>query len=461
MEASTPEVSHELALVPLADVIERLRSGSLRVAEEVLRRRAVNEESVEGFLRGLPPPLLTVWEHGAPAVTLHTAWWSGAWTAREDAWWLLDGAEWVAALLRVASRAPPLVDDGRLIPVCVVRGGHGSLRAALEHLRRLKRAPVTAITQLPFRGRTAGGTIADLVASLSQQGFGELDVPLVARCVTAIVDGDQGGPLQKQVDRPMDTKLYDRSASALQRALVFLQGRARVPNVAVLPYGLYLVVLARFFHKHPSPHARNQMLLTRWYWRDVLAAHEDRGAAMAIRRMQGCVTDDEHASVQALLQQGRAPRPTAEQCWGRVRANPKLLASALAALAPRDATSGDQIPLAGHFNRPRKHWFVRIVVPGAADGPSGSTLFLHRPSTAQAFARALVEASSEVLTSHDVPEPARDALRSGDIAGFVALREAALQERVTRFTEFLASWGAPDRPPIAAFRVAETPGRPT
>jgi len=419
----------------------------------------MSEASAEGFLRGMPPPLLTVWEHGAPAVTLHTASWSGVWPAREDAWWPLDGAEWVTALVRVADRAPLFVADEHLIPVCVVRGDHDSLRAALEHLQRLKRAPLTAITQLPFRGRTTGGSIIDLVVSLSRQGFGELDASLVARCVTAIVDGDQGASLHRQIDRPLDARLYDQSASALQRSLVFLQRRARVPNVAVLPYGLYLAVLARFFHKHPSPHARNQMLLTRWYWRDVLAAHEDRGAAMAIRRMQGCVTDDEHASVQALLQQGHALRPTAEQCWGRVRANPKLLAAVLAAQAPRDVTNGDQVPLVEHFNHPRKRWFVRIVPPASPDGPSGGAVFLHPPATAQAFARALVEASAEVLSSHSVPEPARDALRSGDVAGFVALREAALRERTIHFTDFLAAWGAPDRPPIAAFRVAETPGR--
>jgi len=455
MEPSTPEVSYELTLVPLADLATRFEQGGLRVSEEALRQRKTPAANTGA----LPPPLLTVWEQGAPAAVLDTAAWSGVWPARDDAWWVLDGAEWVAAAVTLALRGTREGGGGTPIPVCVVRGEADAVQAVIANLHRLKRAPPTPLARLPLRGRGPGRSIGDLAVALSREGFGGMEEALVARCVTAVVGGDPGSSLREQVERAVDKRLYDRSASALRRALVFLQGRARVPHAALLPYGLYLAVLARFFDKHPSPHPRNQMLLTRWYWRDVLASHEDRGAAMAVRRAQRCVTDDEHGSVQALLRIGRGPRPTRSECWARVQANRKLLAAALSALAPRNVGGGDPIPLAAHFSQPGRRWFMRIKAPGPRGPIEEATTLLHPPVPMKTFVHMLVEATPEVLATHCVTEEARSALRAGDAASFVAMREAALRERVGQLTEFLAAWDAPDRPPIAAFRVDEAAGR--
>lgn len=455
MESSTPEVSYELALVPLADLAARFERGGLRMSEEALRQRKIPAADTDAF----PPPQLTVWEQGAPAAVLDTAAWSGVWPARDDAWWVLDGAEWVAAAVTLALRGTREGGGGTPIPVCVVRGEADAVRAVIAHLHRLKRAPPTPLARLPLRGRAPGGSIGDLAIALSREGFGGMEEALVARCVTAVVGGDPGGSLREQVERPVDKRLYDRSASALRRALIFLQGRARVPHAVLLPYGLYLAVLARFFDQHPSPHPRNQMLLTRWYWRDVLASHEDRGAAMAVRRAQRCVTDDEHGSVQALLRIGRGPRPTHDECWARVRANRKLLAAALSALGPRDVGSGDPIPLAAHFSQPGGRWFMRIKAPGSRSPFEEEATLLHPPAPMKSFVHMLVEATPEVLSTHCVTEEGRRALRAGDAAGFVAMREATLRARVIELTEFLAAWEAPDRPPIASFRVDEAVGR--
>lgn len=455
MDESQPQASCELRLLTVGDVAERFHGGGLRLTEDTLRRRALGEEEVAGFLRGFPPALLTVWEHGAPAATLKTAWWSGAWPAREDAWWVLDGAGWVTALLRIVARDEVSAGwQDQVVPVCIVRGRGAAVRAVLEHVRRTKRSPTTSVAQLPIRGRASGRTVAGLAVALSREGFGTLREALVARCVTAILGKDPGGPLAAQVHRPIDGELHDRCATALRRALVFLQSRARVPHVATLSYGLHLVVLSRFFDMHPSAHPRNQMLLTRWYWRYVLATSEG-GPAMAIRRMQGCVTEDEHGSVQALLREVPHLRPTPEECWAGVRRNRKLLAVALASFAPRDTAGGERVALAAHLNAPPRSWFVQITASAGVGGHGRDTLLLHPHCAPGELQRALMGASSEVLVSHCVPEDARDALLRGDVAAFVSSREAALRSRVEHFTDSLAAWGASDRPPISALHVAE------
>lgn len=441
----------ETSLVTIDALVERFRAGGLRYAPVAVSASA--EESLRAvLLRGVPAGVLVVWEHPAPATRRHVGDATIGFPARDDAWWVIEGAEWLDVLLRGAGEE--LRDVEIQIPVHVLRTpAEDTLREVYRHLQTRPGRQIAPMPQLPLRRSESVKTIADIAETLRDRDFGSLEPEVVARCVTAILGEDQGAPQAGMLSREVPPALHDRCVDAIGRAIVFLQSRVGLPHIALLPYNLHLVVLSRFFALHPDPHPRSGILLARWFWRDVVANHEDRGAAMAIRRMQHCVDDDEHASVQALLRTGQHVTPGKERAWAAIRRSKKILAVILASLGPRNLMDDTTLDLERHFVLPARDWFVKL--DGTMSGSAVSTLLLHPRMSSAELERAIAHAPAEALRSHMFPDEAVRALTHGKRARAIALRESALREDALEFLNRRAAWDAEDRPPIDALLVAD------
>ena len=97
---------------------------------------------------------------------------------------------------------------------------------------------------------------------------------------------------------------YERTESALERVIRFLQERAGIPHFTFVPFRFHLLVLTRFFALYDDPTPRNLELLSRWFWRSTAAASVlgYTGSTGDIRTLAALVVpDDESGSVQRLL----------------------------------------------------------------------------------------------------------------------------------------------------------------
>lgn len=107
-------------------------------------------------------------------------------------------------------------------------------------------------------------------ARLADLGFGAIEPTTILEAFEAI-RGDKVGKLDPRkldlVDAEVD---LIRTATALRATVKFLRAIAHVPHVAVRPYELPIVVLARFFALHDQPSERSLILLRRWLWRGSL-----------------------------------------------------------------------------------------------------------------------------------------------------------------------------------------------
>src|SRR5690606_8899173 len=86
-------------------------------------------------------------------------------------------------------------------------------------------------------------------------GFGELSPDWFLRCLKVVEGLDLRRTLTEREGDAASAppEAVDRTESALRRAIGFLSEDAGIVHAQLLPYRLPLVVLARFFHRHPQP----------------------------------------------------------------------------------------------------------------------------------------------------------------------------------------------------------------
>ena len=131
------------------------------------------------------------------------------------------------------------------------------------------------------------------------------------------------------------------------------------------------------------------------------------------------------------------------------RANLALLAS----LGPLDLTSGEPVDVSRVLDTENSPGLLRLP------GPSGrveslASIFVH-PQLDDEATEVITAASSRALASHCVPPNAVERLASGDLAGFLKIRRAALQRVLSERRDALAEPGANDRPAIAHLVVPD------
>ncbi|WP_437978930.1 DUF262 domain-containing protein [Sorangium sp. So ce295] len=315
-----------------------------------------------------------------------------------------------------------------------------------------------------------------------ETGFGELSPEWFLRCLKVVEGADLRRSSTKGEDdaAELSEASVEHTENALRRAIAFLCDDAWFPHLQLMPYRLPLVVLARFFHRHPDPDPRTRTLLTRWVWRGALSSLHTSSSDATIASLQALIQDDEASSAQALL--GSVPReveyPSSTVEWNGRGAKARLCATAMVYLNPRDPDTGApytfedvQAMLATRAptevvegrvrKRNKKIGDIFLDVTGNDHTTVARCILL----SDRRKLRRLTSASAEVLLSHGIDDRTLRALRSGDLAKFADRRAKLLDERFRRFFAERVAEGESDRPTIAeiarrARAVVAAHGRP-
>ncbi len=297
------------------------------------------------------------------------------------------------------------------------------------------------------------------IADRLSAAFGTVDPNVVAKTARGLV-GDDVTRSDTELDVEDHGQLMKDTEVALSATLRFLRD-CRVPHTRLLPAGpTPLVTLARFFSKHPNPGPRTQRLLRRWLWRGFFS--EGLGSdAKTLRRAVVAVTEDEDASVQALLHQVPREASYVPPDEFDARNGPARLAVLVMAL---------QGPIAGLATSPTLFESDEAQEPGDVFGwlqEFGADVFCSLPGVSNCPAARFVTpgitsarfrdqlrhwAGSALdhpaLASHLVPPEAAEALLNGELERFLDLRLMAIRQAADKLYLAMAEPGYSDRPPL-------------
>ncbi|WP_432928543.1 DUF262 domain-containing protein [Microbispora sp. CA-135349] len=192
------------------------------------------------------------------------------------------------------------------IPMYVVEGDdEQALRVIFDRLnnfgKRLTQAEIfTALHTVSGQMEPSG--LNALAANVKGFGFGEIPERVLMQSVLAIrggrVDRDFRGEFRDDEDRH---EAFKRTEHTLGIVVDFLREEAAIPHVRVLPYMLFLPVLARFVALFGPPGGRAAELLRRWIWRGSVLGVAPQGNTVALRKNGLAVGEDPVASADRLL----------------------------------------------------------------------------------------------------------------------------------------------------------------
>ncbi|WP_428263155.1 GmrSD restriction endonuclease domain-containing protein [Haliangium sp.] len=295
--------------------------------------------------------------------------------------------------------------------------------------------------------------------ALATTGFGRIDEDLLLKALLAVEGKDTARNAEAQLAADQIPQARARTLKALERAIVFVQGRAGIPHLGLMPYRLPLVTLARFFAMHPEPASRSLVLIARWLWRGAINGRH-QGNTVATRRTLQAIGADEDEAVQNLLHDvGDEPdhHPVELTPFNFRYARSKLQVLALWALGPRHIETGAALRV--HELMASRSPPTRRVKAADADAPqlaSGLSNYLLHPPLSKGLRRLLAaQRDPDILASHAISPAAHAALADGDFVGFLTAREQTLLPHVESFLAARAEWQASDRPPLSALVIED------
>jgi hypothetical protein len=300
-----------------------------------------------------------------------------------------------------------------------------------------------------------------LVASVRTFGFGEISEQALMQSLLAIrgptVDRDFRSEFAGDMDR--HRALVD-TEKAIGHVVDFLRDEAGIPHIKLVPYALYVPVLARFVHMFGPPAGRAGELLRRWIWRGAAVGVAPQGNTVGLRRGAAAIRDDPVGSAERLLgllpPQPRRWRPDLSQT-GLNRAQARVNALGLLSRRPRF--------LSRHGNA------VSLVDPAALLEEGGGLLtpIVDDPSTlGRGIAGraiyppaekevvplrhilAVSEPDLDFLQSHCLDPAMVEKLRSGDGQAFLRDRAVVVAIVIAEHLQSMALFGFPDSLDVAA-----------
>lgn len=289
------------------------------------------------------------------------------------------------------------------------------------------------------------GRLDELARDVAAVGFGAIEDSTLLQTVLAVEGLDVAQPSEALKDGGASTGLIRRAGPALRRAMTFLREDAEIPHIDLMPAAFPLLPLARFFALHPDPRARSRELLGRWLWRAFAEYLRHGDDPSRVQRTIDAIDEHEEESVQRLLgATRREPWHIGELPAYNWRSGmTKLVLAALAALGPRDLTTGALIDLPAVISRLGSQSTQRI--DPARPGDSLGNRILHPPSeagTQTGYAILLAEASDTVRHSHCVGS------RANEGAEIAEVRERELATHVDRFLASRIAVVHSDRPSL-------------
>lgn len=225
-------------------------------------------------------------------------------TARANAW-IRDRPQLTETQIALADQVIAAIRDYR-IPMYVVTGEDDTaLRDIFDRMntfgKPMKREEVFNALHSVADQREPSD-LRTLAAGVRSFGFGEFSEKILMQSLLAIRDPKVDRDSRKEFK---DSDDLHQALAATERAIGhvidFLRDDAGIPHIRLLPYSLYVPVLARFVDIFGSPKDRAVELLRRWIWRGAVVGVAPQGNTIAIRQGAAAVHDDPVASADRLL----------------------------------------------------------------------------------------------------------------------------------------------------------------
>ena len=290
-----------------------------------------------------------------------------------------------------------------------------------------------------------------LVRLREQTKFGGLDPEWFLRCLKSVENIDPRRTFHDEENGAGMEAAVEKTEIALRHAVTFLMEDGGIPHIQLLPYRLPLIVLSRFFSRHPEIDSRARRLLVRWVWRGALSGtHTDSNNAV-VNDLQTRIDDNLYASIDRLLQGIPRKMPTTRsyelKLNGRA-ALTKLYTLALLHKFPCDPETGEAVtPVKMGELLEEQGELQKILVEA---GPIKQATFASRVLLARKKSvRALAGASEQILLSHLIDEKVARDLRRGDFEAFAKKRAKLIDEWAQEFFAVQAGVGENDRPALA------------
>lgn len=381
-------------------------------------------------------------------------------TAQANAW-IRDRPELSDSQIRMADQMVAAIRDYSIPMYVVIGDDERALRDIFDRMNTYGKALKSSEVFNALHSISAGRQPNDLRAlaeRVNTFGFGEFPEQVLLQSMLAIRDPKVDRDFRKEFDSDDERGEAMRiTESALGEVVDYLRDFANIPHLRLLPYALYIPVLARFTALFGLPKGRPAELLRRWIWRGAVLGVAPQGNTVGVRQGARAVADDPVASADRLL---RLLPPGNKADWQpdleQVRLNTaqgKVNALGLYALRPRRLV-GDEVskPLGPHelFDSPE---FLRPIFPGTSVTAGGlANLILHPKSFPVGFRKAVISGgvAPSDLASHAIDAEGLMLLIDGNELAFLRHRSAQLRRIIGQHVQDRALFGFRDGPDMAA-----------
>lgn len=324
--------------------------------------------------------------------------------------------------------------------------------------KRLKRAEIfQALHSAPLDVQPSD--LEALRERLRALEFGDFTSQILMQSVMAMRGGKVDRDFRHEFENDEDLhSAFSATEKALRLVVEFLKDDVGIPHMRLLPYALFVPVLARFTHLFGRPQGRAAELLRRWIWRGSAIGAAPQGNTVALRRNASAIEEEPVASAGRLLELlprgGEQWQPdltktalnraqTKINVLGLLSAHPVLLTDA------RDA-EGNLHPRGTRIERTRL--LTELLDTGGSplypvvaspDRTLGNRLL--QPGLSESdTANLLMNAAPEVRRSHCVDEECADLLASASVDEFLLRRSELVRRVIADHVQSMALWGFSD-----------------
>lgn len=346
------------------------------------------------------------------------------------------------------------------IPMYVVEGDdEQALREIFDRLnnfgKRLKSSEVFEALHT-VAGQMEPSGLHELSARVKGFGFGELTDQVLMQSVLAIRGGKTDRDFRNEFDSDDDRHdAFVRTEEALGHVIDFLRDVAGIPHVRLLPYSLFIPVLARFTALFGPPVGRAADLLSRWIWRGAVVGAAPQGNTVGVRRNAGAVHDDAVETADRLL----ALLPAGGDRWtpdlNQTRLNSaqaKLNALALVDQRPtvlvptEEAQVGSSVDIIGILDEGGNP-LARILSFAHSDS-LGNRLVHPSPGERDRLRSGILASPQELWESQCLDEECVRLLAHDEVDRFIQRRQEILRTVIARNVQRHALFGFRDGPDL-------------
>ncbi|PSK99014.1 uncharacterized protein DUF262 [Murinocardiopsis flavida] len=390
-------------------------------------------------------------------------------TARANAW-IRERPHLTGEQIAQADELIAAVRDYR-IPMYIVSGDdERALREIFDRMntygKALKSADVFRALHASSDAREPGD-LTSLSAEVEAHGFGRFTDQLLMQSILAIRGPVLDRDFRKEFADAEDLKhALSSTRDALGHVVDFLRDEAGIPHIKLLPYALFVPVLARFVAAFGPPRGRSERLLRRWIWRGSVLGVAPQGNTVGLRKNAQAVRDDPTASAErliGLLPAGAAATWVPDLSHTRINsALGKVNILGLLSRAPRPLPSAGTLMRTEAEERPID---ISAVLELDAPPPLLAPVFdlawpegenianrLVAPGAKAAQVHAALldgEVDDRFLTGQCLDAACLKFLRSGDSHGFLAHRGELARSVIAAHVQEYALFGFRDGPTLS------------